>query len=133
MRKKVEELDPFAQEFWKLKKTFIEKLVPIADRYEKEKRPHSAIRTHRILLALDPDRAASEEAIHRISAASIRASPRPRNRKDLLADVSEEWIHAHDAQHNTWETRDELKRDNYTTTTDSDMRYWCARARRWSR
>ena len=119
VRKKVEELDPFAQEFWKLKKTFIEKLVPIADRYEKEKRPHSAIRTHRILLALDPDRAASEEAIHRISAAPDPSLAETAKPKDLLADVSEEWIHAHDAQHNTWETRDELKRDNYTTTTDS--------------
>lgn len=117
--KQIEALDSLASEFLKLRKTYVEKVAPIAQRYEKDGRPHSAIRAHRFLLALDPERKDSEEAIQRIAAApdpSLAESAKP---KDLLSNVSDEWIKEFDAQHNTWDTRAKINRDNYTTYTDA--------------
>src|SRR4029453_10437349 len=45
---------------------------------------------------------------------SLAESAKP---KDLLADVSEEWIRKHDAAHGTWETRAKIERANYVTET----------------
>lgn len=112
-------LDPFAVELRKLRDGAADKLVQIADRYEKERRPHSAIRVHRLLLALDPERTASEEAIQRISAAPDPSLAETAKAKDLLADISDEWIREFDAQHATWEARAVLDRENYKTSTDA--------------
>lgn len=117
--KKLQELDPLAVEFTKLRENYISRVLPMADRYEKSGRPHSAIRAHRFVLALDPSRKASEDAIQRIAAApdpSLAESAKP---KDLLANISEEWMREFDSQHSTWETRAKLDRDNYTTYTDA--------------
>ena len=39
--------------------------------------------------------------------------------KDLLADVSEEWIREFDTTHGEWATRAKLVRENYVTYTDA--------------
>ncbi|MFN0206964.1 MAG: family 16 glycoside hydrolase [Planctomycetota bacterium] len=117
--KRIREFDPLANEFISLRKKFVEKFQPIADRYEKDGRPHSAIRAHQILLALDPERRDSEDAIQRISKfpdPSLAETAKP---KDLLANISDEWIKKFDAEHNTWDTRAKIDRDNYTTYTDA--------------
>ncbi len=119
LMRRIAAVDPVAEELWKLKLSFSKRVEPIAERYEKDGRPHSAIRAHRLLLALDPERETSRLAIERISAApdpSLAESAKP---KDLLADVSEEWIREHDAAHATWDTRASMKRENYTTYTDA--------------
>ena len=62
-------VDPLATELLGLSDRFIAKLAPIAEQYEKDSRPHSAIRVHKEILALDPESPASLAAIERISAA----------------------------------------------------------------
>ena len=79
-------VDPLAVDLLGLKTAFVERLRPLAEEYEKEKRPHSAIRVQQQILALDPEREESHAAIERLSAAHDRASPTPRA-KDLLEDL----------------------------------------------
>lgn len=112
-------LDPLAEELFDLQAGFVKKLEKLAVSYEEDGRPHSAIRVHKQVLALDPEHAPSEEAIQRIASApdpSLAADAKPR---DLLADVSEEWIRAFDAEHATWDSRAERETDNYRTFTDA--------------
>lgn len=112
-------LDPLIDELLLTQKRFLERLVPVAERYEKQGRRHSAIRTHRLILALAPERVESETAIQRIAAApdpSLAESAKP---KDLLADVSDEWIRDHDLKHSGWDTRARMERENYFTHTDA--------------
>ncbi len=118
-RARLEAVDPWAKDVLGLDKAFLERLLALAKEYEKAKRPHAAIRVYREALSLAPDRTDLEDAIHRVAAApdpSLADSAQP---KDLLADVSEEWIRAHDAAHATWETRAKLERENYVTETDA--------------
>ena len=92
IRARLEVVDPIAPDLLDLKLVFVDKLVPLATFYEKQGRPHSAIRIHNEILALDPERLESDDAIQRIASApdpSLAESARPR---DLLAEVSEEWI-----------------------------------------
>ncbi len=119
LRKRLEALDPIATDLLKMRDSFIKKLIPLADRYEKEGRPHSTIRVHQQILALDPERVESELAIQRISALPDPSLAETAKPKDLLADVSEEWIRDHDAKHKTWKTRAKLERENYVTYTDA--------------
>ncbi len=119
LREELIALDPIARDLLEMKSDFIRKLVPIAERYEKQGRPHSAIRVHKQILALDPENPESQAAIERIAAApdpSLAADAKP---KDLFADVSDEWIREHDEQHDTWERRAILERENYTTYSDA--------------
>lgn len=119
LRARLAALDPISPELLGMNTKFIGTLEPIADAYEKDGRPHSAIRVHKLILALDPEHARSLEAIDRISSSpdpSLAGDAKP---KDLLADVSEEWIRAFDAEHATWETRAKLERENYTTYTNA--------------
>ena len=112
-------LDPIARDLFGMKSDFTAKLKPIAERYEKRGRPHSAIRMYKEILALDPENAEAQAAIERIAASpdpSLAGDAKP---KDLFADVSDEWIQEHDAAHGTWDTRAKLERDNYTTYTDA--------------
>jgi hypothetical protein len=118
-RAKLAEADPVAKDLIEFTARFVGKLAPIAEQYEKEGRRHAAIRLHNEVLALDPERVESSEAIERISAApdpSLAESAKP---KDLLADVSAQWIAEHDAKHDTWDTAAQLERANYTTHTDA--------------
>ncbi|MEW6074600.1 MAG: tetratricopeptide repeat protein [Planctomycetota bacterium] len=119
LRERLAGIDPVAADLLGLEKTFLAELRPLAAKYEKEDRPHSAIRVHKEILALDPENLESQAAIERIAAApdpSLAGDAKPR---DLLADVSEEWIAGHDAEHATWKTHAVLERDNYVTHTDA--------------
>jgi Tfp pilus assembly protein PilF len=110
--------DPIAGEVLDMKREFVADLKKVATSYEADGRRHSAIRVHKEILALDPGRVESEEAIERIAAfpdPSLAAEAKP---KDLLEGISEEWIREHDAAHDTWKTRARLVRENYTTMTD---------------
>jgi tetratricopeptide (TPR) repeat protein len=118
-RETLHALDPIAPDLERLKRDFTRKLWPIAERYEKQGRPHSAIRVLKQVLALDPENIEAQAAVERIAAApdpSLAADAKPR---DLFEDVTAEWIREHDAEHGTWETRAKLERDNYITYTDA--------------
>ncbi|MFG0317055.1 MAG: family 16 glycoside hydrolase, partial [Planctomycetota bacterium JB042] len=119
LQTRLEELDPAAKELFRLRDGFVERLAGIADQYERERRPHSAIRVLRILLALDPENEPAQKAIERISETpdpSLAATAKP---KDLLADVSVEWIREHDAKHREWKQASNVTRDNYVTKTNA--------------
>ena len=119
LRKEIEALDPVAADLLDLKAAFVERLAPLADSYEKERRPHSAIRVHQQLLALDPERVASLEAIERISAAPDPSLAETAQARDLFEGISDEWIRKFDADHSTWEKCGVLERPNYITKTDA--------------
>ena len=119
LTEELQALDPLAADLLGLKERFLDQLQPLADAYEKDDRPHSAIRVHKEILALDPQNEASQAAIERIASRpdpSLAGDAKP---KDLLADVSEEWIAEFDAEHDTWSTKARLQRDNYVTYTDA--------------
>ncbi|MEW6742709.1 MAG: tetratricopeptide repeat protein [Planctomycetota bacterium] len=119
LRARLEQVDPIAPDLLDLKQIFVEKLLPIATAYEKDRRPHSAIRVHQEILALDPEHSESDQAIERLSAAPDPSLAETAKPKDLLAGVSEEWVAQHDRQHNTWKTRSRLERPSYITFTDA--------------
>ena len=113
------QLDPNSGRLLDMSRLFMGQLLALAKEYEKAKRPHAAIRTYQELLALAPDSVEAQEAIERISAAPDPSLAETAKPKDLLEDVSEEWIREHDAKHNTWDERAKLERDNYVTYTDA--------------
>lgn len=119
LRAEIEALDPIAPDLLDLKAAFVERLAPLADSYEKERRPHSAIRVHQQLLALDPERVASLDAIERISATPDPSLAETAQARDLFEGISEEWIRKFDADHGTWEKCGVLERPNYVTKTDA--------------
>jgi len=118
-RARLRELDPVAGELFDMRATFIAELEPLAQEYEKEGRPHSAIRVHREILALAPEHAPSAEAIARISALPDPSLAEHAEPADLLADVSEEWIRAFDAEHATWGDRARQESESYNVQTDA--------------
>ncbi|HVS19230.1 MAG TPA: hypothetical protein VMT18_11565, partial [Planctomycetota bacterium] len=112
-------LDPVATDVLGMRERFIEELSSVAAAYEKDLRPHSAIRVHKEILALDPEFAPSQAAIERLAAApdpSLAADAKP---VDLLAGVSEEWIREHDDKTREWKARAKLERENYVTQTNA--------------
>jgi hypothetical protein len=111
--------DPIARDLYGLKDRFVARLQPVADDYEKDRRPHAAIRVHKEILALDPENGASRAAIERIASAPDPSLAEDAKPKDLLADVDQEWIAKHDAEHGEWDVRAKLERDNYVTYTDA--------------
>jgi hypothetical protein len=118
-RDRLEAADPLAPDLLKFHSRFIAKLEPLAERYEKEKRPHSAIRVHQEILSLDPERKESLEKIEEISSAPDPSLAETAKPKDLLEGTSAEWIRKHDARHATWENRAKLVKPNYVTHTDA--------------
>lgn len=116
---RVRAVDPLAADRFALVPPFIEKLRAVAAQYEKDKRPHSAIRVHREILALDPDDEASAQAIEKLAAAPDPSLAEDAKPKDLLADVSEEWIRKFDAKHASWSDKAKLERENYITYTNT--------------
>ncbi len=119
VRRRLLAIDPIAPDLLDLSKVFVRKLEPIALQYEKERRPHSAIRVHKQILALDPDLESSRAAIQRLASApdpSLAPDAKP---KDLLEGVSREWIRKHDEKHATWDDRSTLERENYVTETNA--------------
>jgi tetratricopeptide (TPR) repeat protein len=119
IRMRIEENDPIAPDLFNMKTLFVKRLVALADFYEKERRPHSAIRIHKEILALEPERMASEEAIERLASAPDPSLADSARRRDLFADVSDEWIREFNADHDTWKTRAEKEREHYITKTDA--------------
>ncbi|MCZ6596152.1 MAG: hypothetical protein O7B99_00780 [Planctomycetota bacterium] len=118
-REKLEAADPIAADLLELNNVFIKKLLPLAEKYEGDGRPHSAIRVHKEILALDPERVESQEAIDRIAAAPDPSLAEHAKPKDLLAGVSEEWIREFNEEHSTWDERAKLEGENYNTYTDA--------------
>ncbi|MEO0650364.1 MAG: hypothetical protein AAFZ65_06770, partial [Planctomycetota bacterium] len=113
------ELDPLSQDLATLRERYVDELLDLAEAYTEEGRRHSAIRTHKEILALDPSRGESETAIEELAAApdpSLAADAKP---ADLFADVTEEWIAEHDEDHLDWGDRAKLTRDNYVTQTNA--------------
>ncbi|MEM7515717.1 MAG: hypothetical protein AAF368_02165, partial [Planctomycetota bacterium] len=67
LRSRIEETDPIAKDLFGMDERFIAKLVPIAEAYEKDGRPHSAIRVWKQVQSLDPENAVAQAAIERIA------------------------------------------------------------------
>ncbi|MHC4892057.1 MAG: hypothetical protein ACYTFV_01595 [Planctomycetota bacterium] len=112
-------LDPLSRDLSTLRERYVDKLLKLADEYTADKRRHSAIRTHKEILALDPSRSESEAAIEELASApdpSLAADAKP---VDLFADVTDEWIDDHDERTKDWGDRAKLTRDNYVTQTNS--------------
>lgn len=113
------ERDPIAPELLGLREEYAPRFVKVAEAYEKAGRPHGAIRVWKEVLALDPENAAAKAAVERIASApdpSLAADAKP---VDLFADVTDEWIAEHDAEHGTWKEAAKVERDNYVTVTDA--------------
>ncbi|MSR63615.1 MAG: DUF1570 domain-containing protein, partial [Planctomycetes bacterium] len=119
LRARLLPLDPVANQLGKLRTDYVDKLVKLAEGYEKGRRPHSAIRAYKQALALDPDRADLQALIERLAASpdpSLAEDARP---KDLLEGISAEWIAAHDKKHLEWSDKAVLEKPNYVTQTDA--------------
>ena len=119
LRERIFEVDSIALDLFEIKSLFVKKLLTLAKFYEKEKRPHSAIRIHSEILALDPEHTESAVAVERIASApdpSLAESARP---KDLLTDISEQWIKKFNKKHASWKSRAKLERDHYVTHTNA--------------
>ncbi len=111
--------DPVATEMLGMRSRFIEKLSEVAKAYEKDKRPHSAIRVLKEVQALDPENLECAATIQKLASLpdpSLAADAKP---VDLLADVSEEWMREFDQEHVEWSSHAKLERDNYTTHTNA--------------
>src|SRR5262245_33808376 len=119
LRQELCAIDPIATDLIGLKSAFVERLRPIAEEYEKEKRPHSAIRVHQQILALDPESEESRAAVERISSAHDPSLAETAKAKDLFEGISDQWIKEFDAGHSTWEAPGLLERTNYKTRTDA--------------
>jgi tetratricopeptide (TPR) repeat protein len=118
-RTELEALDPLAKDLFSLQKVYLDRLTAVALAYEKDGRPHGAIRVWKKVLALDPENLGAQAAIERIAALpdpSLAGDAKP---KDLFADVSQEWIREFDAEHSEWKDAGRLERPNYTTKTDA--------------
>lgn len=113
------QVDPLAEEYYSFWRTSIKKLLPLAEYYEKEGRPHSAIKIYNQILAMSPEQSECREAIERIASAPDPSLADSAREKDLLADVSETWIKDHDKKHSDWKDRVKLERANYTTVTNA--------------
>jgi len=119
VRARILEVDPIAKDLFGLETKYAAKLRPIADKYDKDGWPHGAIAVHREILVLAPEDAESTAAIERLSSAPDPSLAGDAKSRDLLANVSAQWIAEHDAKHSDWKTRAILERDNYVTHTDA--------------
>jgi tetratricopeptide (TPR) repeat protein len=119
LRARITGADPIAADLFGLEAKYVKKLGEVAAAFEKLGWPHSAIATHREILALDPENVASRTAIEKLASApdpSLAGDARP---ADLLAGISDEWIAEHDRAHATWEERATLEHEHYVTHTDA--------------
>ena len=119
LRARVLAVDPAARDLFDLTRIFVPRLRAVAEQYVQDGRPHSAIRAYKEILALAPESVETQDAIQAVASApdpSLAGDAKP---KDLLADVSVEWIRERDAKHATWEERDRIEREHYVTMTDS--------------
>ncbi len=118
LRTRLVAVDPIANDLFGLSNVFVAKLTDLAEQYEKDGRPHSAIHVHKEILALDPE-SPSTAAIQRLASKpdpSLAGDAKP---KDLLDGVSAEWIREFDAKHAKWSDHAKLERDHYVTHTNA--------------
>lgn len=121
-RERWQAADPLAEDLLALRELFLDELLPLADRYAREGRPHAAIAVHREILALDPERVESQELIEELASAPDPSLAEFAKPKDLFADVDPEWILEHDREHIEWRDRAKLTRPNYVTHTNAGYR-----------
>ena len=112
-------LDPLAEKLFGFRARHLKKLLPLAERYEQLGWRHAAVQVHKEILALDPVRTESEEAIQKLASAPDPSLAEDAKPADLLAGISQAWLHEHDAKHATWKKRAKLERENYFTETDA--------------
>jgi len=119
LRNRLKRIDPLSTDLLSMKSVFIDKLLPLAIKYEGDKRPHSAIAVYREVLALDPEHEQSLAAVERISALPDPSLAANSSGVDLFEDVSDEWIRKHDEKHKDWKSRAKYKSEYYTVYTDA--------------
>jgi len=119
LRTRLVEIDPVAGDLLALAPSFVDRLDAVAKQYEKDGRPHSAIRVHQEILALDPERQESKDRIDKLSSTPDPSLAETAKPKDLLEDYSKEYIEKRNRQHTTWKAKDEWKGTNYITHTDA--------------
>jgi hypothetical protein len=119
IRAKVFGADPLAEAYFDFKAQFAEQLLPLAEFYETEGLPHAAIRINNAVLALAPERTECQENILRIAALPDPSLADSAQDKDLLANVSEQWIKWFNKKHSDWDERAHLEKENYTTFTNA--------------
>ncbi len=112
-------LDPTGGGLFELTGQFSEKLQKLAEKYEKEGRPHGAIRVYKRLLSLDPENRVAEAAVERIASAPDPSLAPHATPVDLFEGVDQAFIDRFDAEHNTWETAAREEREHYITITDT--------------
>lgn len=119
LESQLQELDPLSIELLKLREKFTKVLRPLADEYEKEGWPHSAISVHKEILVLDAENQASQEAIDRLASLPDPSLAADAKQVDLLEGVSAEFLAEFDAEHSEWKSRAKLERKNYVTHTNA--------------
>ncbi len=119
LRGRLLETDPMAQSLLDLKEVYVDKLRPVAEQYEKDLRPHSAIQVHKQILALDPEDEKSKQAIARISNLPDPSLAESAKSQDVMAGVSEEFVRKHDKKHSSWDKKARFEGENYDTFTSA--------------
>ncbi|MCP5021958.1 MAG: hypothetical protein GY930_09270 [bacterium] len=112
-------LDPTGGGLFELTSQFSDKLLDLAKKYEKQGRPHGAIRVYKRMLALDPQNKVAEEAVERIASAPDPSLAPHATPVDLFEGVDQAFIDEFDAAHNTWDTAAREEREHYITITDT--------------
>jgi len=116
---RISDLHPAADRALELVDGFVEDLERIARRYEKLRKPHSAIRIWQRVVALNGEHETARASIEELSRAPDPALARTARRRDLLADVSRSWIEEFDADHRDWEHRARQETPQYDVETDA--------------
>ncbi|HRV82116.1 MAG TPA: hypothetical protein P5218_11800, partial [Planctomycetota bacterium] len=112
-------VDPGGAQLLDMTERFSSDLNKLAERYEKEGRPHGAIRVYKRLLSLDPENQAASDAIERIASAPDPALAPHATPRDPFEGIDQAFLDDFDAKHNTWETAAKEERDHYITITDT--------------
>lgn len=119
IKKQLFDVDPLAEAIFDFKDLFAEKLLPLAAFYEEQGRPHSAIRINNAILTLAPERTDCQENIYRIAAVPDPSLADSAQDKDVLADVSDQWIRRFNRKHGDWGDKAKQETENYTTYTSA--------------
>ncbi len=122
IRERLAAADPISGDLLGMRQSFTSKLFDVAQSYEKERRPHSAIAAYREVIALDPENAEAAAAIERIASQPDPSLAEDATPKDLFEDVSEEWIREHDEKHATWSKKASFESEYYNVKTNAGYR-----------
>jgi Tfp pilus assembly protein PilF len=113
------QVDPGGAQLLDLTERFSADLKKLAERYEKEGRPHGAIRVYKRLLSLDPLNEATAAAIERIASAPDPALAPHATPRDPFAGIDQSFLDEFDAQHSDWDNAAKEVREHYITITDT--------------